>query len=67
MASAKRGVRGTFSESDSSDDELADVRFRVKGVGLFFSSIAVAAVRILTVARIAYMVLLTVSHARLYI
>lgn len=44
VASAKRGVRGTLSvESDESDDELADVKFRVKGVGLFFSLIAVAA------------------------
>lgn len=35
VASANRGVRGTFS--DVSDDMLDDVRSLVKGVGRFFS------------------------------
>lgn len=35
VASAKRGVRGTFR--DDSDEELDDVRSLDKGVGLFFS------------------------------
>ena len=38
VASAKRGVRGTFS--DDADDELEKVRSLVKGSGRFFSSVA---------------------------
>jgi hypothetical protein len=37
VASAKRGVRGTFSDDD---DELEEVRPLVKGSGRFFSSLA---------------------------
>lgn len=45
VASANRGVRGTLS--DASDDELDDVRSRVKGAGRFLSLLAIPTVSLL--------------------
>ena len=37
VASAKRGVRGTFSDADDDPEELVEDRSRLNGSGRFFS------------------------------